>query len=99
VIVLGAVLAGPTRAATAVRARIAPTLNHRPVLAWSTVLFAYLVLVLWGVTHALRTWQGILLLGALVAVGVAALRRETLAEFPDEGSGPPPGAAKDLAVS
>jgi hypothetical protein len=101
VIVLGAVLAGPTRAATAVRGWLAPVLNEKPLVAWSLVAFAYLLLVLWGGTHALRTWQGILLLGALLAVGVAALRRETLAEFPKQGSGPTPSAAapKDLALS
>ena len=79
--VLGAVLAGPTRAATAVRRRMAPVLNEAPGLTWGITALVFFLLVLWGGTHALRTWQGILILGALLALGVAALRRETLAEF------------------
>ena len=38
--------------------------------------------MLWGGTHALRTWWGILLLAGLIALGVVALRRQTLQEFP-----------------
>jgi hypothetical protein len=84
--VLGAVLAGPTRAATAIRRWFAPVLNRNPGVAWAVVGFAYVLLVLWGGTHALRTWWGILLIGALLAAGVAAIRRQTLAEFPDAGT-------------
>src|SRR4051812_10026529 len=81
VIVAGAVLAGPTRHATAVRARLAPVLNERPGIAWATVTGVYLLLILWGPTHALRTVWGVVLLGALLAAGVAVLRAETLREF------------------
>jgi putative oligomerization/nucleic acid binding protein len=77
---LGAVLAGPTRLATGVRRRLAPTLNDQPEITWGAVGGIYLLLVLWGGTHALREWWGILLLGGLLALGVVALRRETLAE-------------------
>jgi hypothetical protein len=80
--VLAAVLAGPTQAAVAVRARIAPVLNDNQGIAWAIVGFAYLLLVLWGGTHALRTPLGIVFLGALIAAGVVALRRQTLVEFP-----------------
>lgn len=78
--VAGAVLAGPTRWATAARARIAPVLVDRPEIAWGAVAALFLLLVLWGGTHALRTWWGVLLLGALLAVGVAALQRQMRAE-------------------
>ena len=81
--VLGTLLAGPTSWATAVRARIAPTLNERPGVAWAGAGALFLLLILWGPTHALRTWWGILLLGALAALGIWALRRETLREYPD----------------
>jgi hypothetical protein len=77
---LGAVLAGPTRAATGLRRRLAPTLNDQPEITWGAVGGIFLLLVLWGGTHALREWWGILLLGGLLALGVVALRRETLAE-------------------
>src|SRR3954467_3392379 len=83
VMVLGAVLAGPTASATAVRRWMAPVLNERPGIAWATVGGAVLLLVLWGPTHALRVLRGITLLGALLALGVWALRRETLREFPE----------------
>jgi len=78
----GAVLAGPTSAATAVRRRIAPILNERPGVAWAGLAVAFLLLVAWGPTHALRTGWGIVLLAALIALGVLALRRQTRREFP-----------------
>jgi hypothetical protein len=86
----GAILAGPTSAGTAVRRRIAPTLNERPGVVSGGVAVVFLLLVAWGPTHALRTGWGILLLGALLAIGVVAFRRQTLLEFP--GSPAPPSA-------
>lgn len=84
---LGAAFAGPTAAATSLRRRTAGVLNRRPGIAWAVVAFVFLLLVLWGPTHALRTVWGIALLGALVAAGVVALRRQTQSEFPDAGAG------------
>ena len=95
-IVAGAIIAGPTRYATAVRTWIAPAMIHRPGTAWAVAAGAFLLLVAWGPTHAFRTWWGILLLGALLAAGVAALRREIVREFPDagdDGAAPPPAPA------
>jgi hypothetical protein len=86
---LGAVLAGPTEPAIWLRKRLAPVLNERQGIAWGVLGFVYLLLVLWGGTHALRTWWGILLLAGLIATGVVALRRQTLSEFP-------PGAAPEV---
>ena len=91
IIVLGAVLAGPTRWATAARRFMSPVLNDRPGMAWGAAAFVFLLLVLWGPTHALRTWWGILLLGALLALGVELLRRQTQREFPHAAA--PPAAA------
>jgi hypothetical protein len=95
--VLGAVLAGPTRVATTVRAHIAPVLNENQGMAWGVVAFAYLLLVLWGGTHALRTPLGILVLGVLLAVGVVALRRQTLTEFPGAATEELPTAPPPMA--
>ena len=81
--VLGAVLAGPSRVAVATRRRLAPILNERPDITWGGAAFGFLLLVLWGGTHALRTWWGILLLGGLIALGIVALRRQTLREYPE----------------
>jgi Short C-terminal domain len=83
VAILGTVLAGPGEAATAIRRRLAPTLVQRPGVIWASTGALYLLLVLWGPTHALRTWWGVLLLGGLAALGVWAFRRETLREYPD----------------
>ncbi len=79
---VGAWLAGPTRWATGIRRRLAPSCRNRPGVVFGVVAFLYLLLVLWGPTPALQRWWGILLLGGLVFLGVWALRRETLREFP-----------------
>jgi hypothetical protein len=88
IMVLAAMLAGPWRAAVALRREIAPVLNQRQEYAWGAVALVYLLLVFWGPTHALRTWWGILFIGILLAVGVYLLRRQTLAEFPNAGLEP-----------
>jgi hypothetical protein len=85
--IAGAVLAGPTRAATAVRRWMAPTLNQRPGMAWAIAGGLYLLLVLWGPTNELHQPAWIVILAAMVAFGVYALRRETLREFPDAQPG------------
>jgi hypothetical protein len=82
IIVAGSIFAGPTATATSARGRVAPVLNERPGIAWAVVGVVFLLLVLWGGTHALRTWWGIVLLGALIAIGVVALRHQTKREFP-----------------
>jgi hypothetical protein len=88
-----AVLAGPTSLATRARRELAPVLNEHQGIVWGVLGFVYLLLVLWGGTHALRVWWGILLLGGLLALGVVALRRQTLREFPTAGATPPAGGS------
>jgi Short C-terminal domain len=88
VFVLGAAVAGPSRPATAIRRWVSPALNTRPEITWGLTGFVWLLLILWGGTHALRTWWGILLIGALMAGGVVALRQQTLKEFPEAGLEP-----------
>ena len=90
---LGAVLAGPTSLATRLRSWAAPVLNERQGIVWGGVGFVYLLALLWSGTHALRTWWGILLLAALIAIGVVAFRRQTLREFPAATAAPEPLAA------
>lgn len=85
---LGAVFAGPTHIATSLRRRLAPELNEHQGVVWGAVGFLYLLAILWGGTHALRTWWGILLLGGLIALGLVALRRQTLQEFPVGATAP-----------
>jgi hypothetical protein len=88
ILVLAAMLAGPWRAAVWLRREIAPVLNQRQEYAWGTAALLYLLLVLWGPTHALRAWWGILFIGILAAAGVYLLRRQTLEEFPNAGLEP-----------
>ena len=85
---IGAVYAGPTSIAVRLRQSLAPTMNEHQGIVWGAVGFVYLLAILWGGTHALRTWWGILLLAALIALGVAALRRQSLSEFPSEAATP-----------
>ncbi len=80
--VLGAVLAGPTHYATEFRRFIAPALIERQGIVWLGAGIVFLLLVVWGPTHALRTLWGVVLLGALLALGLWAFRRETVREFP-----------------
>ena len=85
VLVVGTWLAGPAGPAVRARAAIEPTLRARPGTAWSALAGVYLLLVLWAPVPALRNWVGILLLGALVALGFEAFRRATVV---DSGEGP-----------
>src|SRR4051794_15553573 len=62
--VLAAVLAGPTRWATAARRELAPLLNTQPWLVAAGAAFVLLLLIFWGPTHALRMWWGELLFAA-----------------------------------
>ena len=84
--------------AVVVESRPDPPVNKiRRRIVWASVGFIYLLAIWWGGTHALRVWWGILLLAGLIALGVVALRRQTLTEFPTapqlEPSPPPPGTA------
>lgn len=91
VIVLGTWLAGPSRYATRARGAIGPTLRDRPGLAWGALAVVYLLLVLWAPVPALRNWPGVLLLGALVALGFEAFRRVTVGELGPGEPAPPAG--------
>jgi len=93
VILLGTVLAGPSRAARRVRGVIGPPLRDNPGGAWAALAGLYLLLVLWGPVPALRNWLGVLVLGALVAIGFEAFRRLTVAELENGGPAETPAPA------
>jgi uncharacterized SAM-binding protein YcdF (DUF218 family) len=86
----GAIFAGPTRWATAARRSIAPTLNENQGIVWGALAGVVLLLAVWGPTHALRTWWGVLLFAGLLAAGLVALRHQTLREFPSESEAAAP---------
>jgi hypothetical protein len=82
IVILAAWLAGPTRAATSARQRLAPTLRDRPGLVYAIVGGLYLLVVAWGPTPAFRQPWSILVFAALTGLGVEAFRRLTVKEFP-----------------
>jgi len=93
VVLIGAFLAGPSRIARRVRGVIGPPLRDYPAGAWATLAGVFLLLVLWGPVPSLRTWLGVLVLGALLAIGFEAFRRLTLAELEDGGPAAPAAPA------
>jgi hypothetical protein len=93
VILLGTWLAGPSRYATRARGFMGPTLRDRPGIAWGALAVVYLLLLLWAPVPALRNWPGVLLLGALVALGFEAFRRVTVGELEGGGAAPPASVA------
>ena len=93
VMLLGALLAGPAGVSRRLRHAIAPGFRDRPAIGWTVLAATFLLLVLWAPVPALETWGGVLLLGALVALGFEAFRRLTVAELEAGGSAPAlPGA-------
>jgi hypothetical protein len=100
-------IAGDTRPARAVRRVIAPVAVDQPMIPWLVAGSFLLLLVLWGGTHALRTWWGVALFAILIAGGVIALQRQLRAELEAQQVPPPEGPtiaddqlarAKGLAV-
>jgi hypothetical protein len=87
IFVVAAWLAGRTRAATALRRALAPTLRNRPIASYVTIYIALLLVILWGPTPATRQLPYIIAFIVLLGVGFEALRRQTAREFPDAQAG------------
>jgi hypothetical protein len=82
VVVFAAWLAGPTAWATSTRRGLAPFLRE-PRFAYGGLAVVVLLLLAWGPTPAFRKPLLALILIALLALGVEALRRRTAREFPN----------------
>jgi hypothetical protein len=82
-LVLAAWLAGPMRSARTLRRAGAPWLLERPEVAYGVAGALVLLVIAWGPLPATRMAIPVLLLIALVALGVAALRRQVAGEFPE----------------
>jgi hypothetical protein len=80
-------LAGPRRPAVALRRAAAPALRDRPAVAYSAVAVAMLLIVAWAPIPATRMPVPVLVFTALAFAGMAALRRQVAAEFPDVTAG------------
>jgi hypothetical protein len=81
VVVFAAWVAGPTAWATGTRRGLAPFLRE-PRFAYGGLGVLVLLLLAWGPTPAFRKPLLALILIALLALGVEALRRRTAREFP-----------------
>jgi hypothetical protein len=80
---LGALLAGPSRAATSVRRFLAPYLRE-PGFAYGGLLVLLGIGILWWApTPAARNPVTAVLLAILIAIGFEGLRRHTAREFPE----------------
>jgi hypothetical protein len=95
------IVAGPSRAAVALRRWLAPTWRERPVLVWIGATVLYLVFIAFGPSGGGRRLLGVLVLAALLALGLEVWRRQTVAEFPkdDEAPAPAAGASKGAVTS
>lgn len=82
IVILAAVLAGPTRAAVWTRQRLAPSFRDRPGLVYAVVGGLYLLVVAWGPTPAFRQPLWILIFAVLIGLGTEAFRRLTVRELP-----------------
>jgi hypothetical protein len=96
VVVLAAMLAGPTRIATSLRRLMAPYMRDRPDVTFGVLALLLLLLFAWGPIEATKSLTGILIIIVLAVVGTETLRRQTALEFPDSHlahhtvGGPPP---------
>ncbi len=88
-IVIAALIAGPSRPATYLRRVSAPTLREHPAVIFGVVTLVFLILLVTGPTDGDRLVP-LLVLFALALVGAEILRRQTEREFPE--AGPPPAA-------
>jgi hypothetical protein len=80
--VIAAFLASPARSAVGIRRAIAPTLRERRELIWSVFGTAALIaLIVWPPPGTRQLVLTVLLI-ALAGLGLEALRRKTMGEFP-----------------
>ena len=90
-VLLATVVAGPNRPAVAIRRWLAPSFRHHPIVVWFAALAVFLILLAWGPTTGDRRLLGVAILAATTALGIEALRRQTLREFPED---PQPAVGK-----
>lgn len=96
---IAGIVAGPSRAAVALRRSLAPTWRERPFLVWITATVLFLVFIAWGPSGGSRRLLGVLILAVLLALGLEVWRRQTLREFPADGEAPAPAPGADADAS
>jgi hypothetical protein len=80
VVVLGAALAGPSRAVRAVRRFIAPAFVGPPSVRWGIGAVVWLLLLMWAPLPSLSTLWGALFAGVVIALCVRGLHQLCAAE-------------------
>jgi hypothetical protein len=86
-LVIAALIAGPSRPALAGRRAIAPFLRDRPGGAYAVTLGLLALLFIWDPIHATGTPAGIIVFTVVGLVGMFVLRRQTMQEFPEARPG------------
>ena len=81
-LLFGTWFAGPGRRATSSRRVFTPYLRD-PETAFGAYALVLVLLIIWAPVNAARNPVMILILGILGAVGIEALRRLSIREFPD----------------
>jgi hypothetical protein len=79
-------LSGAGRRAVALRRRFAPEGRDHPGRVWLVFAAFVALILLWGPTLATRQWLPSLLLIALGILAIEALRRQSVAEFPEQAA-------------
>jgi hypothetical protein len=97
-VLIAAVLAGPTRYAVRLRRWAAPYLRDRPGATYTAAGALYLALIAWAPIAAFRKPLGILVFALLMVLGTEVLRRQTAREFPDTGTETPAEPASGSAA-
>ncbi len=80
VIVIGAVVAGPSRPAVAFRRFITPAVTGGPGIRWGIGVAVFLLLVWWAPLNVLTTFLGMIILAAIIAASIEGLRGMCLYE-------------------
>jgi hypothetical protein len=96
-IIVAAWLAGPTKVATAIRYALTPYLRQ-PKYAYATLAAILVLLFWWNPVVATGRLLPSLVLILVLTIGMEALRRQMIREFPDHVHvGTPEGVAQSLA--
>ncbi len=93
-LIIGALLAGPTRYAKLLRREASPHVRENRGLTYVAAGAVFLALIAWAPVSAFHKPLGILIFAVLLALGTEVLRRQVLHEFPDSGNAGDAGDAE-----
>ncbi|HXY84146.1 MAG TPA: hypothetical protein VEH52_01590 [Gaiellaceae bacterium] len=82
--ILAGFVAGPSRAAVAIRRWLAPAFRDHVVIVYVVAATLFLIFIAFGPTGGSRRWFGTLVLAVLFFAGIEVWRRQTVREFPGD---------------